>query len=64
MDKEDVKDLAVRFEKEYGSDTLLKAAMSAMNKMLVNKGICTQDEIREYLVRELDEFDETLSEEV
>ena len=48
---------AIAFEKENGTHALLKAGMSALNKLLVEKGVCTEKELQEALVKELMDWD-------
>lgn len=43
-----------KFEKQYGSVALLKACMSMMNKMLVDRGYVTAKELERRLECELD----------
>ena len=39
--------LAKRIERKNGAVELLKISISAMNRVLVAKGVCTADELRE-----------------
>lgn len=43
-----------KFEKQYGSVALLKACVSVMNKMLVDRGYVTAKELETRLECELD----------
>ena len=45
---------AVEYEKRHGSIALLKACGSALNKLLVSKGIVTEPELIAALERGLD----------
>ena len=48
-----VSELAVSYERNFGSVEFLKAVCSAVNKVLVNKGVVTQDELGDALSLEL-----------
>lgn len=40
---------AAQFEEEFGTNALLKASVSALNKLLVSKGIVTEQELQDAL---------------
>lgn len=48
--------LAGELEDRFGSDTLLKIGMSAINRLLVDKGFITERECCEYFVNEAEYF--------
>lgn len=52
-DQKDIEKIARKFEEKFGSDCLLKAGFSTMNKILVQKGICTQQEIFDQFLVEI-----------
>ena len=49
----DLPELAVQYEKTHGSVEFLKAVGSVINKLLVDKGLVTADEIKNAFVSEL-----------
>jgi len=50
---ENLEELAKAFEEKHGSSEFIKAACSVVNKLLVDKGLVTADELREYMKDEL-----------
>lgn len=54
MNKLSIKRLGRDFEKQYGSIKLLKVAGSALTRLLVKKGICSEQELLESFVEEVE----------
>lgn len=52
-DKEEVNRVASKFEEVYGTDALLKVSFSSMARLLVAKGILTEDEILDQFIDEV-----------
>ena len=52
-DKEEVNRVATKFEKVYGTEALLKVSFSAFARLLVSKGIITEDEILDQFIDEI-----------
>ena len=47
----DIEKLAIDFEKKHGTHLFLKASISVLNKVLVEKGMITKQEIQEEFVK-------------
>lgn len=62
-DKEEVNRVACKFENIYGTDALCKVAMSSVNKLLVEKGLLTEDELLDAFIDELGDAFASLKEE-
>lgn len=43
----------IDFEKEYGSIEFIKICGSAVNKLLVDKGLITKEELQKYFLKEV-----------
>jgi hypothetical protein len=41
-----INSIACRFEMNHGTEAFLKACMSGISKTLVNKGVCTEEELQ------------------
>ena len=52
-EKDELHKAIVSFEREYGSIAFLKATVSALNRVLVDKGIVTKRELVRYFKHEL-----------
>jgi len=55
MSKEESNKLGHAFEKKFGGVELLKAAFSSFCRLMVDKGVCTEDEIQTYFIKEVEE---------
>ena len=44
------------FEKKYGTMEVLKVASSALNRLLVKKGILTKEEIQQSVLDEIEQY--------
>lgn len=53
MDKVQINELASKFEEKYGTDALLKTGLSSLNRLLIEKGLATEDEIYTSFVKEV-----------
>ena len=53
MKRTDIDMIAKKFEKKYGTDILLKTAFSSLTKLLVKRGIFTEDEIYSKFIDEV-----------
>jgi hypothetical protein len=51
-----VENKAIEFEKQYGTELFLKLGTTALNKLLVEKGIITSKELIESFEEEIDKF--------
>lgn len=60
-DKESVNQLARKFENIYGTDAILKVAISTLNNILVAKGIILEDDLQDAFLEKLEESIETLN---
>jgi len=49
----DACEVVCEFEKKHGSIPLLKAGMSAINKILVEKGVCTEAELKQEMFSQM-----------
>lgn len=47
------------FESEHGSIELIKAGISVINKILVDKGIVSEDEIQEAMIKKIDRLNKS-----
>ena len=54
MNKE-VTEKAIELEKKYGSIALVKACNSSLNKLLVAKGLITEEELQDAFLKEIEE---------
>lgn len=54
--KEAVEKLAFKFEQKYGTELLCKCGLSALNRLLIDKGILTEDELLNALVNRLEQY--------
>jgi len=48
-----IEEMVTNFEKIYGTEALISAIISSQNKLLIDKGITTEDELRSMLKTEL-----------
>ena len=53
MTREDIDKISRKFEEKYGPENLLKVAFSTINKMIIQKGICTEAEMFELFINEI-----------
>jgi hypothetical protein len=49
--------IGTEFEKQHGDIALLKTGCSALSRLLVNKGIITEDELMEAFKREVEIYE-------
>lgn len=54
--------LANKFEEKYGTDDILKVTISVINRILVKKGVCTEEELQEEFIDRIKEAMEELKE--
>ncbi len=54
-DKEEVNRVARKFEKIYGTEALLKVSFSSFAKLLVEKGVITEEDILDSFIEEVSE---------
>jgi hypothetical protein len=50
---EKVNEVAIGFELRYGTAELIKVALSALNRILVEKGVATEEEIQLMFLKEM-----------
>lgn len=48
----------IEFEKNHGSITFLKMAISSLNRLLVEKGLVTKEELRDSFEKQIRNFEE------
>jgi hypothetical protein len=58
--KEEANKLGYELEKEDGTSVFLKVCMSACSRLLVEKGIATEEELRQSFIDEVKRHNETL----
>ena len=58
MDKHELRCEAIDFEKAHGTESFIKACLSAISFVVVEKGICTEDELRISLMREMNRYND------
>jgi hypothetical protein len=56
-----VEHLANAFEKEFGPDCLFRACLSTINSILVDKGVCTKEELEEQFIEQVEKGVESLT---
>ncbi len=56
MDKKEMQQLAVDFEKANGTEAFLKVSLSSVTRLLVEKGLCTEDELKVSFLREVNRW--------
>jgi len=56
--QEEVRQNVIQFEKNHGSIMFLKMALSSMNRLLVEKGIVTVEELQGSFERQINEFEQ------
>ena len=44
----------IKFEEEFGAIELLKSGVSVINRILVESGVTTEEEIRDLMMEEID----------
>lgn len=49
-----MEDRCVAFEKKHGKESFIKAVLSTINKILVDKEVCTQEELEAGLAEVMD----------
>ena len=57
---QELSDKSNAFEEKYGSDMFFKTVFSALNRFLVEKGIATERDIRDYFTQEMEIQDKAL----
>lgn len=56
MKKHEVEQMAIDFEKEHGTEAFLKVGLSSITQLLVERGMCTEDELRTSFMREVNRW--------
>lgn len=54
--KKQIEELTFKFEEKYGEGLLAKCGLSALNRLLVKKGVITEEELIESLVKRIAEY--------
>ena len=57
MGDPDVRERVFEFEEKYGTEDFIKTGCSALNRLLVEKGIITAEELQESMLKEMESFE-------
>lgn len=60
--KEEAQEVGGEFEEKYGSEAFIKVCMSTMTRLLVDKGIVTEEELRQRFIDETKVFEDAIDE--
>lgn len=54
MDKQKINEMACKFEEKFGPENLIKVSFSSLTKLLIEKGILTEEEILHQFTKEVE----------